>query len=176
MTAKFLKNMQEFWYLRILREFEFILWQEFWVHLSLPKVPGTVSTLISNKLRCWSTRIFCWWSLFEGWRTFQPRTFQPQASTPDLSTPDFSTPDFSTPDFSTPDFSTMNFPTPDFSTPYMGLESPGLRSLGLKSSWLKSLGLKGPELERSWLKSPGLKLGVEKSGIEMSFNHLRTGY
>jgi hypothetical protein len=29
-------------------------------------------------------------------------------------------------------------------------------------SWLKSLGLRGP----------GLKLGVEKSGVEMSFNHL----
>ena len=35
-----------------------------------------------------------------------------------------------------------------------------LLALGLKSSWLKSLGLKGL----------GLKLGVEKSGVEMSFN------
>ena len=35
-----------------------------------------------------------------------------------------------------------------------------LFALGLKSSWLKSLGLKGL----------GLKLGVEKSGVEMSFN------
>ena len=45
-----------------------------------------------------------------------------------------------------------------------------LLALGLKSSWLKS-----PGLESSWLKSPGLKglglkLGVEKSGVEMSFN------
>ena len=59
----------------------------------------------------------------------------------------------------------------------MGLESPGLGSLGLKSSWLKSLGLKSPGLESSWLKSLGLKglglkLGVEKSGVEMSFNLL----
>ena len=81
----------------------------------------------------------------------------------------------------------MNFPTLDFSTPELGLESPGLRSLGLKSSWLKSLGLKSPGLESSWLKNPGLesswlkslglkglglKLGVEKSGVEISFNQL----
>ena len=33
--------------------------------------------------------------------------------------------------------------------------------MGLKSSWLKSLELKGP----------GLKLGVEKSGVEMSFKY-----
>ena len=70
----------------------------------------------------------------------------------------------------------MNFPTPDFSTPDLGLKSPGLRSLGLKCSRLKNLGLKSPELESSWLKSPGLKglglkLRVEKSGVEMSFNH-----
>ena len=74
----------------------------------------------------------------------------------------------------------MNFPTLDFSTPDLALESPGLRSLGLKSSWLKSLGLKSSGLESSWLKNPGLesswlkglglKLGVEKSGVEMSFN------
>ena len=116
-------------------------------------------------------------SSFDGWRTSQPWTFQPQASTPDLSTPDFSTMNFST-----PDFSTMNFWT-------MGLKKSWLKSLGLKyhlsrrlkdistpdvstmnfstlwfkNSWLKSLGLKGPEL----------KLGVEKSGVEMSFDHLR---
>jgi hypothetical protein len=35
-----------------------------------------------------------------------------------------------------------------------------LFALGLKSSWLKSPGSKGL----------GLKLGVEKSGVEMSFN------
>ena len=35
-----------------------------------------------------------------------------------------------------------------------------LFALGLKSSWLKSPGL----------KDLGLKLGVEKSGVEMSFN------
>ena len=69
----------------------------------------------------------------------------------------------------------MNFSTLDFSTPDLGLKSPGLSSLGLKSSWLKSLGLKNPGLERSWLKSLGLKglglkLGVEKSGVEMSCN------
>ena len=55
------------------------------------------------------------------------------------------------------------------------MKSPGLRSLGLKSSWLKSLGLKNLGLESSWLKGLGLKglelkLGVEKSGVEMSFN------
>ena len=37
-----------------------------------------------------------------------------------------------------------------------------LFALGLKSSWLKSPGFKGL----------GLKLGVEKSGVEMSFNPL----
>ena len=37
-----------------------------------------------------------------------------------------------------------------------------LLALGLKSSWLKNPGLKGL----------GLKLGVEKSGVEMSFNPL----
>ena len=36
----------------------------------------------------------------------------------------------------------------------------GMKSPGLESSWLKSLGLKGL----------GLKLGVEKSGVEISFN------
>ena len=36
-----------------------------------------------------------------------------------------------------------------------------LFALGLKRSWLKSPGLKGL----------GLKLGVEKSGVDMSFNH-----
>jgi hypothetical protein len=36
-----------------------------------------------------------------------------------------------------------------------------LKSPGFESSWLKNLGLKGP----------GLNLGVEKSGVEMSFNH-----
>ena len=40
-----------------------------------------------------------------------------------------------------------------------------LFALGLKSSWLKSPGLKGLEL----------KLGVEKFGVEMSFNHLYAG-
>ena len=35
-----------------------------------------------------------------------------------------------------------------------------LLALGLKSSWFKNLGLQGL----------GLKLGVEKSGVEMSFN------
>ena len=40
-----------------------------------------------------------------------------------------------------------------------------LFSLGLKSSWLKSPGLKGL----------GLKLGVEKSGVEMSFNRQQSG-
>ena len=42
----------------------------------------------------------------------------------------------------------------------LGLKSPGLESSWLKSSWLKSLGLQGA----------GLKLGVETSGVEMSFN------
>jgi hypothetical protein len=39
-----------------------------------------------------------------------------------------------------------------------------LKILGLESSWLKSPRLKGL----------GLKLGVEKSGVEMSFNRSRT--
>ena len=39
-----------------------------------------------------------------------------------------------------------------------------LFALGLKCSWLKSPALKGL----------GLKLGVEKSGVEMSFNQLVT--
>ena len=69
----------------------------------------------------------------------------------------------------------MKFPTPNFSSLDFGLKSLGLRNLGLKSSWLKSLGLKSPGLESSWLKSLGLKglglkFGVEKSGVEMSFN------
>ena len=38
-----------------------------------------------------------------------------------------------------------------------------LFALRLKSSWLKSPGLKGL----------GLKLGVEKSGVELSFNRLK---
>jgi hypothetical protein len=44
----------------------------------------------------------------------------------------------------------------------LGVEGWGLRveGWGLESSWLKSPGLKGL----------GLKLGVEKSGFEMSFN------
>ena len=42
-----------------------------------------------------------------------------------------------------------------------------MKSPGLESSWLKNTGL-----ESSWLKSLGLKLGVEKSGIIMSFNPL----
>ena len=52
----------------------------------------------------------------------------------------------------------------------LGLNSPGLRSLGLKSSWLKSLGLKSSWLKSLGLKGLGLKLGVKKSGVEMSFN------
>ena len=61
--------------------------------------------------------------------------------------------------------------TPDFPTPSMGLKNPGF-----ESSWLKSLGLKSPGLKSSrfknlGLKGLGLKLGVEKSGVEMSFNH-----
>ena len=52
-----------------------------------------------------------------------------------------------------PKFSTMNFSTPWFKTSWF-------KSPGLKSSWFKNLGLKGL----------GLKLGVEKSGVEMSFN------
>ena len=120
-----------------------------------------------------------------GWRTCQPWTFQPHASTPDLSTPDFSTMNFwtlkksswlkslglklsglkchlprrlkdiSNPDFLSPDFTTINFSIPWF-------KNSCLKSLGLKNSWLKSLGLEGP----------GLKLGVSKSGVEMSFYRL----
>ena len=63
-------------------------------------------------------------------------------------------------DISTPDFS-----TPDFSTPSLGLKNPGL-----ESSWLKSPGLKSSCLKSPGLKGLGLKLGVEKSGVEMSFN------
>ena len=52
----------------------------------------------------------------------------------------------------------MDISTPDFSTPWF--KNSWLKSPGLKSSWSKILGLKGQ----------GLKLGVEKSGVEMSFN------
>ena len=79
-----------------------------------------------------------------------PGLFNPRPFNPDFSTMNFPTPDFSTMNFSIPDFSTL-----DFSTPSLGLRNPGL-----KSSWLKSPGLKGL----------GLKLGVEISGVEMSFN------
>ena len=48
-----------------------------------------------------------------------------------------------------PQASTPNHSTSDFSTPWF------------KNSWLKSLGLKGP----------GLKFRIEKSEVEMSFNH-----
>ena len=48
----------------------------------------------------------------------------------------------------------------NFSTPWV--KYSWLKSLGLKSSWLKCLRLKGL----------GLKLRVEKSGVEMFFNHL----
>ena len=54
----------------------------------------------------------------------------------------------------------------------------GLKNPGLESSWLKSLRLKSQGLKSSWLKSLGLKglelkLGVEKSGVEMSFNRCK---
>ena len=63
-----------------------------------------------------------------------------------------------------------------FPTPSLGWKNPGLESSWLKILGLKSLGLKSPGLENSWLKSPGLKglglkHGVEKSGVEKSFNH-----
>ena len=41
-----------------------------------------------------------------------------------------------------------------------------------KNSWLKSPGLKSSRLKSLGLKGPGLKLGVEKPGVEMSFNLL----
>ena len=108
-----------------------------------------------NPFRTSATSANFWLIPPMGWRKFQPRTFEPHAWTPDLSILDFSTTDFSTQD--------------------LGMKSPGLRSLGLKSSWLKSLELKSPGLKSSWLKNLGLKglglkLGVEKSGVEISFN------
>ena len=119
---------------------------------------------------------------FNGWRTSQP-----QASTPDISTPEFSTMNFWTMGLKSwwlkrlglkklalkspglkchlsirlKDISTLDFSTPDFSTPWF--KNSWLKSPWLKTSWLKSLGLKGP----------GWKLGVEKSGVKMSFNHSR---
>ena len=45
-----------------------------------------------------------------------------------------------------------------------------LLALGLKSSWLKSPGLESSWLKSTGLKGLGLKHGVEKSGVEMSFN------
>ena len=56
---------------------------------------------------------------------------------------------FLTLDFSTSDFSTMNFSTP----------------------WFKNSGLNSTGLQSSWLKTPGLKLGIEKTRVDMSFNH-----
>ena len=108
-------------------------------------------------------------TLCSGWKTSQPWTFPPQASTLDLLTPDFSTINFwamglksswlkslglkhhlsrRLKDISKSDFLTMNFSTPLF-----------------KHSWLKSPGLKS-----SWSKILELKLGVKKSGVEMSIN------
>ena len=52
------------------------------------------------------------------------------------------------PQNSTPNCSTMKFSIPWF-----------------KNSWLKS-----PRLKSSWLSSLGLNFGVEKSGVEISFN------
>ena len=43
------------------------------------------------------------------------------------------------------------------------VEKTGVEKSGVGSSWFKSPGLKGL----------GLKLGVEKSRVEMSFNHLQ---
>ena len=59
-----------------------------------------------------------------------------------------------------PQASTPNHSTSDFSTPWF--KNSWLKSPGLKSSWLNCLGL----------KSPGLKLEIEKSWVDMSFNHL----
>ena len=42
-----------------------------------------------------------------------------------------------------------------------------LKDITIQDSWLKSPGLKS-----LGLKGPGLKLGVEKAGVEMSFNHI----
>ena len=168
----------------------------FWLYnFEMPYVWVTLMRtvfLLATKIWIWTfqmSRVHFWL------KDISTQTFQPQASTPDLSTPDFLTMNFSTPDFSTmnfwttglksswfkslglkrlglkchlsrrlkdistPDFSTTDFSTINFSTPWF--KNLWLKSLGLKSSWLKSLGLKGP----------GLTLGVEKSGVEMSFNH-----
>ena len=51
---------------------------------------------------------------------------------------------------------------PRHSTKNSMVEKSGLKSPGLKMSWLKSLGLRGP----------GLKVGVVKSKVEKSFNHV----
>ena len=84
---------------------------------------------------------------FQPW-TFQPRTFQPQTFQPRTFKPQTSQP------------RTFQPKTFKFMVEKSEVEK-FLFALGLKSSWLKSPGLKGL----------GLKLGVEKSGVEMSFNH-----
>ena len=69
----------------------------------------------------------------------------------------------------------MNFMTPWFKNSWLrspGLGSSWLKNLGLKNSWLKCLGLVSSWLKNLGLKGLGLKLGVEKSGVEMSFNHM----
>ena len=42
--------------------------------------------------------------------------------------------------------------------------------MNFSTPWFKNSWLKSPGLKSSWLKSLGLKLGVEKPGVEMSFN------
>ena len=64
--------------------------------------------------------------------------------------------DISTPSFNSGSFNPRHF-NHEFSTPWF--KNSWLKSPGLKNSLSKSLGL-------------GLKLGVEKSGVEMSFNKL----
>ena len=45
--------------------------------------------------------------------------------------------------------------------------------MNFSTPWYKNSWLKSPGLKCSWLKGPGLKLGVEKTGVEMSFNHFK---
>ena len=54
-----------------------------------------------------------------------------------------------------------------------GIERSRVEKSGVEMSWVEKFinsWLKSRGLTKSLLKSPGLKLGVEKFGVEMSFN------
>ena len=70
--------------------------------------------------------------------------------------------DISTPDFLTPSFNSEPFNPRLFNHELFDQELLGMifSTMNFSTPWLNRLGLKGP----------GLKLGVKKSGVEMSFN------